>query len=465
MKKFKIGKKEIIHFVGIGGIGMSGLAQIMKVMGFTVQGIDTNFNKNIENCKKLGIKVFIGHRKSNISKANLLVKSSAIKNNNIEIKFSRQKKIPIYERVEMLANIVSLKKNIIVSGSHGKTTTTSLIAKILSLAKIDPTIINGGVINSIKNNAKLGKSEWTVLEADESDGSFLKLPVNYSIVTNIDHEHLDHYENFQNLQKAFVKFLDKTPPIGKSFVCIDDINIKRVIKKLSTKNYLTYGKDKRADFQITRIEYFNKSTMFDLKVKNFNGKEKLIKNINLNLTGDYNVKNATAALSVSLTLGIKINIIKEALKNFSGVQRRMTKIFSKNRNDFYDDYAHHPTEIKAAIEGAKKFSSNKKLVVVFQPHRFSRVKDLKKQFSYSFLKSNLVILCPVYSAGERLDKNYDHLKFAQMISKNSKVQVILIKDSFDLLKLLQKNLISDEIVIGMGAGNITNWMRELKFNL
>ena len=465
MKKFKIGKKEIIHFVGIGGIGMSGLAQIMKVMGFTVQGSDTNFNKNIENCKKLGIKVFIGHRKSNISKANLLVKSSAIKNNNIEIKFSRQKKIPIYERVEMLANIVSLKKNIIVSGSHGKTTTTSLIAKILSLAKIDPTIINGGVINSIKNNAKLGKSEWTVLEADESDGSFLKLPVNYSIVTNIDHEHLDHYENFQNLQKAFVKFLDKTPPIGKSFVCIDDINIKRVIKKLSTKNYLTYGKDKRADFQITRIEYFNKSTMFDLKVKNFNGKEKLIKNINLNLTGDYNVKNATAALSVSLTLGIKINIIKEALKNFSGVQRRMTKIFSKNRNDFYDDYAHHPTEIKAAIEGAKKFSSNKKLVVVFQPHRFSRVKDLKKQFSYSFLKSNLVILCPVYSAGERLDKNYDHLKFAQMISKNSKVQVILIKDSFDLLKLLQKNLISDEIVIGMGAGNITNWMRELKFNL
>ena len=226
MKKFKIGKKEIIHFVGIGGIGMSGLAQIMKVMGFTVQGSDINFNKNIENCKKLVIKVFIGHKKSNISKANLLVKSSAIKNNNIEIKFSRQKKIPIYERVEMLANIVSLKKNIIVSGSHGKTTTTSLIAKILSLAKIDPTIINGGVINSIKNNAKLGKSEWTVLEADESDGSFLKLPVNYSIVTNIDHEHLDHYENFQNLQKAFVKFLDKTPPIGKSFVCIDDINIK-----------------------------------------------------------------------------------------------------------------------------------------------------------------------------------------------------------------------------------------------
>ena len=365
----------------------------------------------------------------------------------------------------MLANIVSLKKNIIVSGSHGKTTTTSLIAKILSLAKIDPTIINGGVINSIKNNAKLGKSEWTVLEADESDGSFLKLPVNYSIVTNIDHEHLDHYENFQNLQKAFVKFLDKTPPIGKSFVCIDDINIKRVIKKLSTKNYLTYGKDKRADFQITRIKYYNKSTMFDLKIKNFKGKEKLIKNINLNLTGDYNVKNATAALSVSLTLGIKINIIKEALKNFSGVQRRMTKIFSKNRNDFYDDYAHHPTEIKAVIEGAKKFSSNKKLVVVFQPHRFSRVKDLKKQFSYSFLKSDLVILCPVYSAGEKLDKNYDHLKFAQMISKNSKVQVILIKDSLELLKLLQKNLITDEIVIGMGAGNISNWMRELKFNL
>ena len=229
--KINIGQKEIIHFVGLGGIGMSGLAQIMKIMGFKVQGSDIGMNRNIENCIKRGIKFFLGQKKNNIKKATILVKSTAIKNNNQEIREAKKRKLPIYERVEMLSNIVSLKKNIIVSGSHGKTTTTSLISKILLESKLDPTIINGGVINSIQNNAKLGKGDWAVLEADESDGSFLKLPINYSIVTNIDKEHIDFYKNYKNLENCFVKFINKTPPIGKCIICNDDENIKKLKKK------------------------------------------------------------------------------------------------------------------------------------------------------------------------------------------------------------------------------------------
>ena len=257
MQKINIGNKEVIHFIGIGGIGMSGLAQIMKIMGFNIQGSDLGHNKNTENCKNLGIKILKGHFKKNILKATIIVKSTAIKNNNVEIVSARKKKIPIYERAEMLANIVSLKKNIIITGSHGKTTTTSLIARILSEARLDPTIINGGVINSIKSNAKFGKGDWAVLEADESDGSFLKLPINYSVVTNIDHEHLDFYKKYENLEKSFIKFINKTPPIGKSIVCIDNKNLKKILNKVDAKNYLTYGFDEKSNYQISNLKFQN----------------------------------------------------------------------------------------------------------------------------------------------------------------------------------------------------------------
>ena len=460
--KINIGQKEIIHFIGIGGIGMSGLAQIMKIMGFKVQGSDVNFNKNIENCKKLGIKVFFSQRKKNIKNATILVKSSAIKNNNLEIKEAKKRKLPIYERVEMLANIVSLKKNIIISGSHGKTTTTSLVSKILLESKLDPTIINGGVINSLKNNAKLGKGDWTVLEADESDGSFLKLPINYSIVTNIDKEHIDFYKNYTNLENSFVKFINKTPPIGKCIICIDDKNIKKLKKKIKTKNILTYGFSSASDYQIIKPKYNLNSCKFDLIVNNFLGKKIIIKNIVLNLIGKHNILNSVAAISVCLNLGIKIKIIKKALLKFTGVQRRMTKIFEKNENQFYDDYAHHPTEIHSVLEGIKKVANKKKITSVFQPHRFSRVQSLKKEFSKSFKFSDRVVLCPVYAAGEKIDKNFSIIKFGKMISANSKVNVILVKDEEDFKRFLKKNLIRNEIIIGMGAGSISNWMRNLK---
>jgi len=462
MKKIKIGKQEVIHFVGIGGIGMSGLAQIMKTMGFKVQGSDISKNKNTDNCKKLGIKILIGHSKKNIAKATILVKSSAIKFSNVELTESKRRNIPIYDRIEMLANIIDLKKNIIITGSHGKTTTTSLVAKIISTAKLDPTIINGGVINSLKNNAKLGQGEWAVVEADESDGSFLKVPINYSIVTNIDKEHLDYYKNFTKLIESFKTFIEKTPPIGKSFLCLDDSNLKQIIKKLKTKNYYTYGFHKDSNFQICNTKYKMYYTKFDLKIKNVGFKNLYIKNILLNLIGRYNVLNASAAISLCLNLGLNINVIKKALKNFSGVQRRLTKVFKKNKVEIYDDYAHHPTEIKSVLSAFRKITLKRKIIAIFQPHRYSRIKNLKSEFASCFKNSDQVILCPVYAAGEPIDKRYNAKKFAQLISKFSRTQVILIENENNLSKYFKKNLISDEIVIGMGAGSISKWMHNLK---
>ncbi len=465
MNKVQIGKQDIIHFIGIGGIGMSGLAQIMKTMGFNVQGSDININKNIDNCKKLGIKIFKGHSKKNILNATIIVKSSAIKKNNTELSQSKKRKIPSYDRIEMLANIIDLKKNIIITGSHGKTTTTSLVAKIISKAKLDPTIINGGVINSLKNNAKLGKGEWAIVEADESDGSFLKVPINYSIVTNVDKEHLDFYKSFDNLVNAFITFIEKTPPIGKAFLCLDDPCIKKILKKIKTKNYFTYGFDKKSNYQICNPRYEIDHTMFDLKIINIGPKNLYIKNISLKLIGKYNVLNATAAIALCLNLGLKIKVIKKALKSFSGVQRRLTKVFKKNKVEFYDDYAHHPTEIKSILEAFRKVAPKRKIITIFQPHRYSRIRILKSEFALCFKQTDQLILCPVYAAGESVDKEYSKIKFARSISNFSKVQVIIVENELDIIKYFRKNLINDEIVIGMGAGSISSWMHNFKKNL
>ena len=462
MKKINLGQKEIIHFVGIGGIGMSGLAQIMSNMGFKIQGSDQNKNKNTVSCSKAGIKVFIGHSKKNVKSSTLLVRSSAIKNSNSEIIYARSKKIPIYSRAEILADVVSLKKNIIITGSHGKTTTTSLVSKILSDQKLDPTIVNGGVINSFKSNAKLGKGDWAILEADESDGSFLKLPINYSIVTNIDYEHIDYYKNFKNLENSFMKFIEKTPPTGKSIVCVDDKNVKKILKKIKNKNILTYGENKKANYRISNIKYRIDYSSFDLSYKDIKKNNIKIKNIQLKLLGKHNVLNATAAITACLNLGVNHNIIKRSLKKFSGVQRRMTKIFTKKGNDFYDDYAHHPTEIKSILDGVKNVYKNRKIISVFEPHRYSRVMSLKEEFAKSFRKSNLVLLCPIYPAGEKKNLRFNTLEFANLISKLSSIQVVVIRNIKEIEYFLKKNLISNEIIIGMGAGSISKHMRDLK---
>ena len=459
--KISIASNELIHFIGIGGIGMSGLAQIMKNMGFVVQGSDIGHNKNTDRLTKAGIKVFIGHNKKNISKATMIVVSSAIKKNNSELITSKNKKLPIFKRGEMLANVVALKKNIVVTGSHGKTTTTSLIANILVEAGLDPTVINGGIINSLKNTAQLGKGEWAVIESDESDGSFLKLPITYSIVTNVDKEHLDFYGTFEKLKKSFKLFIEKTPSIGKSLVCIDNKNLKLLIKKCNNSNYLTYGFDAKSNYQIVNVRKKIDSSIFDIHVKLVGNKTYKIKNVQVNLLGDHNITNAAATIAIALNLGIKINIIKKALRKFSGIQRRFTRVFSLGKKEFYDDYAHHPTEIKAVIDSVRYVHKNRKIICVFQPHRYSRVKYLKREFASSFKLSDTVVLCPVYPAGEKIRYNYNQNDFSKLISKKSKVQVVNISNQHVLKKYFEKNLIDNEIVICMGAGSISNWIREI----
>tara|TARA_Y100001949_G_scaffold63633_1_gene53898 strand:+ start:335 stop:1732 length:1398 start_codon:yes stop_codon:yes gene_type:complete len=460
--KIELAKTEIIHFVGIGGIGMSGLANIMRGLGFKVQGSDINLSKNIERLKKNKIKVYVGHNKKNISNSTILVISSAIKNSNPEVIFAKKKQLPIYKRGDMLAHIVSLlKRNIVVAGSHGKTTTTSLISAIFSKTKFDPTIINGGVLNSFNNSAKLGKGDWCILESDESDGSFVKLSPTYSIITNVDQEHMDYYKNMDSLKELFIKFIEKTPSFGKSFICLDDKNNKEIIKKIKIKNFYTYGTDKNSQFGIKNTLQSKEFSKFDIKINLPGKKNYTIYNVKVPLLGLHNIRNATAAAAVATTIGISSKIIKQALKEFKGVQRRFNKIFTFKNTIFFDDYAHHPTEIKELLNGVKKVYGNEEIVCVFQPHRISRLKDLKKEFSSSFKQANRVILCPVYAAGEKLKLGFDYLNFAKTIARNSGVNVFLIKNESQLARYVKQNIYGEKIVIGMGAGSISNWIKNL----
>ena len=459
--KIELAKTEIIHFIGIGGIGMSGLSLIMKAKGFTIQGSDISFNKNIERLKKEKIKVFIGQKKQNLKNATIVVVSSAIKKNNLEIIEAKRKNLPIISRGEMLAHIVSLTKNIVVVGSHGKTTTTSLIASIFQKTKLDPTIINGGVINSLNNTAKLGKSDWSILEADESDGSFVHIPPTYSIITNLDREHMDFYRSMDDLKRYVNQFIEKVPSFGKSFICIDDKVNKDLVKKLKNQNFYTYGTNPKANFHIKKVKHNIKFTEFDLQVKVQNKKKLYIKKLRTPLLGIHNVRNSVAAAAVALTIGISISDIKKGLSKFKGVQRRFNKIFTYNNIDFYDDYAHHPTEIKFVLEGVDKVYKNYDKVCIFQPHRISRLRDLRKEFSFSFKSADTVILCPIYTAGEKIKLGFSYMNFAKEIIKNSKVKLFLINDNKHLAKFIKNNMYGKKIVIGMGAGSISNWMRSI----
>ena len=459
--KIELGKTEIIHFVGIGGIGMSGLSLIMQEKGFKVQGSDQYINKNIARLKKENIKIFIGQKRENLKNATIVVISSAIKKNNPEIIEAKKKKLPVISRGKMLAHIVSLTKNIVIAGSHGKTTTTSLVSSIFQNTKLDPTIINGGVIKSINNTARLGKSDWSILEADESDGSFVHVPSTYSIITNIDREHMDFYDSMDQLKNSFIQFIEKVPSFGKSFVCIDDKINHSLIKRLKSNNFYTYGTNPKSNFFIKKINQNIKYTEFDLSTHVPNKKKLLIKNIKIPLLGIHNVRNAVAATAVALTIGISVKDIKKGLLNFKGVERRFSKIFRYNNIDFYDDYAHHPTEIKMVLDGVNKVYPNFEKVCIFQPHRISRLKDLKKEFSFAFRNADTVILCPIFTAGEKIKLGFKYSSFAKEIIKNSKVKLFLVNDLKQLAIFLKRNMYGKKIVIGMGAGSISSWIKTL----
>ncbi len=459
--KIDLGKNELIHFVGIGGIGMSGLAMIMNGLGYKVQGSDIVGNRNIERLRKKKIQVFINHKKENMKKTTMLVISSAIKKNNPEVAEAMKKNLPVYTRGDMLGHIVSFMRNVVVTGSHGKTTTTSLVSSIFTAGNLDPTIINGGVLNSFGNSAKLGKSNWCVTESDESDGSFLKIPFTYSIATNLDSEHLDFYKNINNLKKSFLKFIEKIPSVGKGFICNDDKNLKKILKKSKNKNFYSYGRDKKSNFQIVNVKQNSNFSIFDIKI-NIPSKKKIIKGIKLPMIGIHNILNATAAVALAFTIGLPEKYIKLGLYNFKGVQRRFSHLFDYKSVSFYDDYAHHPTEISSVLSGVKNVYKNKEIVCVFQPHRVSRLMNLKKEFSKCFKMADTVLLCPIYTANEKLRLSFTYNSFANLIIKNSNIRLIHVENEIQLKQFVKQNSFGDKIYIGMGAGSISNWMKNLK---
>ena len=449
-----INKKDTIHIIGIGGIGMSGIAEIMSEMGFRVQGSDVSRNNNIDRLTRKKIKVFIGHKASNVNKTNIVFFSTAIKDNNIEILTAQKNNIPTLPRFKILSHLMRLKKGIAISGSHGKTTTTTMVSSILMSQNLKPTIINGGIINEIGTNTKLGSGDWMVVEADESDGTFLKLPATISVVTNIDKEHLDFYKNFSDLQKSFKKFINQVPFYGFSVVCNDDLYLRKIMKDITATQIVKYGFSKDSDIRAINIRIKNECVIFDVENNLKKDDKKIIKNYELPMLGSYNILNSLVGIAISLKLKLPQRLTKIALKNFNGVSRRFTKIGSFKNNIFIDDYAHHPTEIENVLSAAKQSKLSNNVIAVFQPHRYSRVESLQNDFSKCFKKADIVLVMDVYAAGEKNVNSFKIEKLTKLIKKNSNVKTYYVK-SLDLLPNFfnkdRKNL-----VIFMGAGDISN---------
>ncbi len=449
-----------IHFVGIGGIGMSGIAELMFDLGYNVQGSDISLNTNIKRLKKRGIKIYNTHKKNNIHNMSAIVISSAIKINNPELQECRRLSIPVITRADMLGELMKLKRSIAIAGSHGKTTTTSLVGSIFDNAKFDPTIVNGGIINSYSNNNRYGKSDWMIVEADESDGSFLRLPHEINIITNIDIEHLDYYKSSQNLFLAFEKFINNLPFYGYSVICTENINTQKIYKKIKTRKIISYSQNENSDVRIIKIEKDKKGSNFTLLfkkgiIKGINGKY----NFKTNLLGDHNIFNATGAIIVSLLSEIPLQKIKNSLKVFQGVKRRFSFIGKIKKASIFDDYAHHPSEIKASYEIAKQLS-DKKIIVIFQPHRYSRTKILQNEFIKILSKIKVLYILDIYSAGEKPIVNINSKILAKKIRMKNK-NTFYVQNTNNLEFLLEEHFNDENIIVFMGAGSISNLAHNL----
>ena len=418
----------VIHFIGIGGIGMSGIAEILCNLGYKISGSDINKSSNVNRLIEMGIKIHIGQRAENIKNVSIIVISSAIPEDNVELVAGVLNKIPIVRRADMLAELMRFKKSISVGGSHGKTTTTSFISSLLEGAKLDPTVVNGGIIEAYGTNARLGKSDWMVVEADESDGTFIKLPSTYVVITNIDREHIDFYKTFDNLNRAFRNFVENIPFYGVAFVCIDSPDTENLCKDIKYRKLITYGFNKKSDLMISNVKVKNYLTYFDITINKSNlSKNKFIKNIAIPIPGDHNIRNACASIAVALELDIKEETIKDVLLNFRGVERRFSFVGSVNNIKIIDDYAHHPTEIKNTLKAARLLC-NGKLIVVFEPHRYSRIIDLYDEFINSFFDADILFVTKIYSAGEKQITDINEKIIAKSIQKMGHKNVKCFKD-------------------------------------
>ena len=448
-----------IHFIGIGGIGMSGIAEILVNLGYSVQGSDIKKTHITERLSTLSVKIFYDHDKENVSNCSVVVISSAIKKENIELSFAKQLGIPIVSRAEMLAELMRMKLNIVVAGSHGKTTTTSLVASIAEAGNLDPTVINGGVIKAYGSNARLGEGDWMVVEADESDGSFNKLPVTVAIVTNIDKEHLDYYGSFPNLKQAFERFISSVPFYGIAICCIDDKNVAKVISHVKDRKIITYGFSENADITIRNISVDEKGTRFDLddKITNI-----YLRDFHLPMIGQHNALNACAAILAASNLSIPLKFIKDALGKFEGVARRFTRIGFFNGATIIDDYAHHPAEIKAVISAAKEIAT-RRIIVVHQPHRFSRLKSLFTDFSKCFRDADIVGITPVFAAGEPQISGFNSKTLINSVTRSGMQKVEYVENEASFSRFLRNNCNKGDIFLTLGAGSITSWVNNLPF--
>lgn len=459
----KRASKAKFHIIGIGGIGMSGIAEILNSIGFLVQGSDLSGNSNTDRLSKLGLKIFIGHKEDNIIGADYVVISSSVKENNIEFLEAKNLNIPIIKRSEMLAEIMKLKTCITISGSHGKTTTTSIVASIFESANLHPTVINGGIINKKSTNAYVGKGEYMIVEADESDATFTKIPSSIGIITNIDPEHLDFYQNFDNLLGAFKTYLLNIPFYGFAVCCIDHENVRKLTSQIIGREIITYGIDSEdADIRAFNIREKIDGSYFSVSVNlPKHSTRYVINDIFLSTPGRHNILNSLAGIAVAAELDLGVKSILNGLSNFKGVKRRFTKTGEFSGITFIDDYAHHPSEIDATLSTAKSVLSNGskgKLIAVFQPHRYSRLSNLFEDFVKSLSIADEIYISKVYSAGEEKIGDYDHHKLSNEIKKilpNKFIQAF--EGEEDVRDIIMERSNFGDLVIFMGAGDITNW--------
>ena len=460
-----------IHFIGIGGIGMSGLAEILNNLGFDVQGSDLKENDNVKRLKKYGINIFIGHNKSNIESAAFIVISSDVKDNNIEVIEAKKQGIPIVSRAEMLAEILRFKYSVAISGSHGKTTTTSLIANMFDNANLNPTVITGGIINSKKTNAYLGEGKYLIVEADESDGTFIKIPAFIGVVTNIDPEHLNYYGDFETLKEAFVTFIHNLPFYGFAVLCVDHKTVREVAGKIQNREILTYScLDDSADIYANNIRYTKEGIYYDVYLsKKLKCEHTKLENIFLPMFGDHNVLNSLAAIAVGTKLGFTKEDVEHAFKGFEGVKRRFTFVGDFEGTSIVDDYAHHPEEIKVTIKTARKIlESNQtgKLIAVVQPHRYSRVENLMQEFANCYDEVDVLYLTDIYSAGESPIEGISSESLSVLIKQYyPSLQLKLISSYDNLVDHVYVDAKQGDILLMMGAGTITKWAADLKFSL
>jgi UDP-N-acetylmuramate--alanine ligase len=450
-----------IHFVGIGGIGMSGIAEILHNLGYSVQGSDVAESANVKRLRDLGIPVQVGHGAENLGAAQVVVVSSAIARDNPEIAAARAKLIPVVRRAEMLAELMRLKWSVAVAGTHGKTTTTSLVAAIIDAAGLDPTVINGGILNAYGSNARLGAGDWMVVEADESDGTFTKLPATIAIVTNIDPEHLDFYGDFDAVRTAFVSFVQNIPFYGFAAVCIDHPEVQAMIPRVSDRKLITYGMSPQADVRAVNIEAGAGSLTFDVILTSRDaGDKRTLKGLTLPMLGHHNVQNALAAISVTHEMGIEDDRIRTALQSFAGVKRRFTRTGDAGGVTVIDDYGHHPVEIGAVLKGARAATKGR-IIAVVQPHRFTRLKTLFDQFCACFNDADTVIVADVYPAGEKPIPGIDRDHLVEGLRTHGHRDVIALGNPRDLAGIVHGLARPGDLVVCLGAGSITNWAQAL----